>query len=271
MTQHERWQMAGNAPESYEFHMVPTFFQPWADDLLTRAQLQRGERVLDVACGTGIVARLAAAHVGPSGHVMGVDLNPGRLEVARARTPTSGATVAWREGDATALPCADATFDVVCCQQGVQFVPDKAVALREMHRVLVPGGRLALSVWRSLPYNPYVRLLADALERHIGPEAAAGMRAPCGFGDAEALRTLLTETGLQHVHISIVVLTVRHPSLATFIPGQLASTPLASAVAALDAAAQSALLDDIITTFQPYTDDDGLAVPLEAHVAMAWK
>ena len=97
------------------------------------------------------------------------------------------------------------------------------------------------------------------------------MRAPCGFGDAEALRTLLTETGFQQVRISIVILTVRHPSLATFIPGQLAATPLAGTVAALDAAAQSVLLDNIITTFRPYTDDDGLAVPLEAHVAMAWK
>jgi hypothetical protein len=97
------------------------------------------------------------------------------------------------------------------------------------------------------------------------------MRAPCSFGDAEALRTLLTETGFEHVRISIVILTARHPSLATFIPGQLASTPLAGAVAALDAAAQSALLDDIITTFRPYTDDEGLAVPLAAHVAMAWK
>jgi hypothetical protein len=119
--------------------------------------------------------------------------------------------------------------------------------------------------------DPYIRLLADALERHIGSEAATGMRAPCGFGDAEALRTLLIETGFEKVCLSIVILTVRHLSLATFIPGQLAATPLAGAVAALDAAAQSALLDDIITTFQPYTDDEGLAVPLEAHVAMAWK
>jgi ubiquinone/menaquinone biosynthesis C-methylase UbiE len=164
MTRHERWQMAGNAPESYEHHMVPTFFKPWAEELLTRATLQRGERILDVACGTGIVARLAAEQVGSSGYVMGVDLNAGMLEVARAQTPTSGATVEWREGDANALPCADTTFDVVFCQQGFQFFPEKAVALREMHRVLVPGGRLALSVWRSLPYNPY------------GPPGASGLK-----------------------------------------------------------------------------------------------
>jgi ubiquinone/menaquinone biosynthesis C-methylase UbiE len=136
MTRHERWQMAGNAPESYEHHMVPTFFKPWAKELLTRATLQRGERILDVACGTGIVARLAAEQFGSSGYVMGVDLNAGMLEVARAQTPTSGATVEWREGDANALPCADTTFDVVFCQQGFQFFGATAQMFRNRHSLL---------------------------------------------------------------------------------------------------------------------------------------
>lgn len=271
MSQAERWQVEGNAPEAYERHMVPTVFTPWAQDLLARVALQAGERVLDVACGTGIVARLAAAHVGESGHVVGVDLNAGMLNMARAQPLPAGVTVEWQEGDVIALPGDDATFDAVCCQQGFQFFPDKAGALREMHRVLVRGGRLALSVWRSLPHNPYMRLRADAFERHIGPEAAAGQRAPCSFGDTEALRSLLTEAGFEEVRISIMMLTLRHPSPATFLRGQLAATPLASAVAALAADAQAALLDDILSTFQPYTDDDGLAVPMQAHVVMARK
>src|SRR5262249_918769 len=149
------------------------------------------------------------------------------IETARAQTPTAGAPVEWREGDAHGLPCADATFDVVCCQQGVQFFPEKAQALREMHRVLAPGGRLLLSVWRALPYNPYHRALADAMERHVGAAAGHGSRAPCGFGDMEALRALLTATGFRDVHISIVILTLRHPAPAEFLAGQLAATPLA--------------------------------------------
>ena len=224
-----------------------------------------------MACGTGIVARLAAAQVGGAGHVTGVDLNKGMLDMARAQALPAGATVTWQEGDANALPCDDATFDVVCCEQGFQFFPDKAAALREMHRVLVPGGRLALSVWRSLPYNPYARLWTEVLGRHLGPETAAGQRAPVGFGDAKALRTVLTETGFAEVHISIVSLMLRHPSPATFFPGQLAAQPIAPAVAALAADAQTALLDDILTTLHPYTDDDGLAAPYEAHIAMARK
>jgi ubiquinone/menaquinone biosynthesis C-methylase UbiE len=126
--------------------------------------------------------------VGVAGHVVGVDLNPGMLAVARAQPPArASAKVEWREGDAKALPCDNTTCDVVFCQQGLQFFPDKAQSLRDMHRVLVPEGRLALSVWRALAYNPYTRALAEVLERHVGADAGSGMQAPCDFGDAQAL------------------------------------------------------------------------------------
>ena len=272
MSPHERWQVSGTAAEAYERYLVPTLFTPWAHDLIARAALHPGERVLDVACGTGIVARLAAAHVGVAGHAVGVDLNPGMLAAARAQTPaTASARVEWRAADANALPCDDATFDVVFCQQGLQFFPDEAHALREMHRVLVPGGRLALSVWRALPYNPYHRTLADAVERHVGPDAGRGMQAPCGCGDAQALRTLLTTVGFRAIRLHIVMLTLRHPSPADYIPGQLAALPFAGAIKALATAVQIALYNDILTALHPYIDDAGLAVPLEAHVTLARK
>jgi ubiquinone/menaquinone biosynthesis C-methylase UbiE len=272
MRQQEQWQVSGKAAEAYERYLVPTLFTPWAHDLIACAALQPGERVLDVACGTGIVARLAAAPVGVAGHVVGIDLNSGMLAVARAQTPAAAsARVEWREGDANALPCDNATFDVVFCQQGLQFFPDKAHALREMHRVLAPEGRLALSVWRALPYNLYNRVLADAVEWHVGPDAGGGMRAPCSFGDAQALRTLLTTVGFRDIRLHIVMLTLRHPSPAEYIPGQLAALPFAGAIEALETAAQTALYNDILTALHPYIDDEGLAVPLEAHVVLARK
>jgi len=270
MAQHERWQLSGNGSEAYERYLVPALFTPWAIDLLARVAPQPRERVLDVACGTGIVARLAAQQVGVSGRVTGVDLNPDMLIEARAQSAKLGATVAWVEGDAQALPFGEAAFNVVLCQQSMQFFSDQTRAVQEMKRVLTPGGRFALNVSRALQYNPYIRALADALERHVSSEAGTAMRAPCGFGDAEALRELLTRAELHDIRIHIVILTIRHPSLLEFISGQLAATPVAARVAELDANARSALLDDISAALRPYTDDEGLAVPYEIHVAVAY-
>lgn len=271
MSQQERWQVSGNASQAYERYLVPTMFTPWARDLIEYAGLQSGERVMDVACGTGIVARLAAEAVGRSGQVVGVDLNAEMIEIARAQTTTSGTHVEWREGDVTALPYDDDTFDVVLCQQGFQFFPDKANALRDMYRVLTSGGRLALSVWRSIPYNPYLRALSNALERHVSPEVATGMRAVCALGDADSLRGLITKSDFRDVRIHVVILTMRYPAPSEFIAGQLSALPFAGAIQTLQSEAQAALINEIATALQPYTDDEGLAVPMEAYIATARK
>jgi ubiquinone/menaquinone biosynthesis C-methylase UbiE len=118
--------------------------RPWAQLLVDAAAVAKGERVLDLACGTGLVARVAAQRVGPKGHVIGIDLNPAMIGVAQSLPP---ADIEWREGSALAIPLPDESVVVVLCQQGLQFFPDKALALREMQRVLVRGGRVALSVW----------------------------------------------------------------------------------------------------------------------------
>jgi SAM-dependent methyltransferase len=114
------------------------------------------------------------------------------LAVARTLPPLPGATITWHVGDASALPFADAAFDVVLCQQGVQFFPDRPVALRAMHRVLAPGGRVALSVWRGLQHNPYSAAVAAPVARYVSPAVGAGMLTPFAFGDREALRAVIT-------------------------------------------------------------------------------
>jgi ubiquinone/menaquinone biosynthesis C-methylase UbiE len=189
--QQEPWQLSGHAAELYERYLVPAIFHPWALDLVALAVPQPGERVLDVACGTGVVARLLAPHVGITGIVVAVDRDAERLAVARTLPPTPGTVIEWREGDVLALPFPAAVFDLVCCQQGLQFFADRLAALREMARVLVPGGRLALNVWRALPHNPGAAAMAEALERHVSPEAAAVRRAPFALGEAEEVRALL--------------------------------------------------------------------------------
>jgi len=269
MSPQEQWQIAGSAPESYERYLVPGIFRPWAGDLIEQIALLPGERVLDVACGTGIVARLAAQRVGTTGGVTGLDLNGGMVAAARALTASTDVPITWREGRADALPCADASFDVVLCQQGLQFFPDRLAALREMHRVLVRGGRLALSVWRSLPHNPYVVALAEAVTRHVSSEAGVTMRAPCAFGDIEALRTIIREGGFRNSCIRIAVRLLRIQAIEEFILGQLAATPLAGAIADLAASRREALINEISEALRAHRDDEGVAVPMEAYVVVA--
>jgi SAM-dependent methyltransferase len=157
--------------------------------------------VLDVACGTGVVARVAAQRVGATGRVVGVDLNPGMLAVARALPPPPGASIVWQEGSADALPLPEASFDVVFCQLGLQYFPDRPKALREMCRVLRPNGRMALLVWRSIQLSPGFALLAEALAQHVSAEAAAIMRAPFALEEAETLRSLTEGAGFHAVEV----------------------------------------------------------------------
>ena len=145
--------------EIYQREMVPASFARWAPDLVDLGAVGPGQRVLDVACGTGVVTRLAAERVGSSGRAVGLDVNADMLAAARAASP--GSRIEWHEGSALALPFPDASFDVLFCQQGLQFFPDRAAGLREMRRVLVPGGRLALSCWRSVDHQPGMRALEE--------------------------------------------------------------------------------------------------------------
>jgi ubiquinone/menaquinone biosynthesis C-methylase UbiE len=269
MVPQERWQMAGSGPEAYERHLVPAIFAPWATVLLELARLRPGERVLDAACGTGVVARAAMTRVGAAAKVTGVDLNPGMLEMARAVSGEAGYSIAWQEGNLEALPFADAAFDVVLCQQGLQFCLDKAAAAAELRRVLREGGRLALSVWRDIRHFPYILAITGALADHVSAEASQRMSAPCSFGSADALRALMQQAGYRDVRLRIDVLTMRVSSLETFLPAQFVASPIAADIGALDEDARVAFFDDIKRRLLPYMDDAGLAVPFEAHSVMA--
>src|SRR3989442_10856148 len=222
MSQQERWQLGGNAPEIYERHLVPAIFRPWAPIVVELGRLQPGERVLDVACGTGIVARVAAKHVGSSGRVVGLDINPEMLTIARSLPPAPGAVVEWREAGVDAMPFPDAAFDVVFCQLGLQYFPDRPAALREMRRVLVTRGRLALMVWRPIQFSPGFAMLAEALEHRVSTEAASVMRAPFSLGEVGGLRVLIEGGGFHSVTIRPATGTVRFPSLEDFVRHQVA-------------------------------------------------
>jgi ubiquinone/menaquinone biosynthesis C-methylase UbiE len=174
---------------------VPAMLASWVPTLLDLVALQPGERVLDVACGTGVVARQAVLQVGAGGRVVGLDLNSDMLALARALGPA----VEWREGNAMALPFPTNAFDVVMCQQGLQFLPDSSRALEEAHRVLIPGGRFAIAVWCAIESSPGHHALTRGLERHVGTEAAGLMSAVFRLSDAQTLQTMLEIAGFHQV------------------------------------------------------------------------
>ncbi len=274
MSDQGQWQVAGSAAETYERVLVPAVFAAWAPLVVDLADPQSGERVLDVACGTGVVARLAAQRVGPTGQVVGVDLNPGMLTVAASiasnETPAS-APITWRETSATKMPLADEAFDIAYCQLGLQFFPDRPAALREMYRVLVSGGRLGLMVWRGIERSPGFEVLAGALARHVSAEAAGIMRAPFGLADAEELRGLVAAVGFRAITIRPAAGTVRFPSAARFVQDYVAGSPLAGYMARVSDEGRAALVSEVGNALKSRFTGDALAFPIEAHLASAKK
>jgi SAM-dependent methyltransferase len=264
-----RWQqVGGSAAEAYERRLVPAIFAPWASKLVELARVGPGERVLDVACGTGVVTRLAAARVGGAGRLVGLDVSPAMLAVARSLPVVEGAPIEWLEASALDAPLPAAAFDVVLCQHGLQQFADGAAALREMRRVLAPGGRLAASVWSRIEASPGMAALVTALERHVGSAAANNRRAPFALGDAGALRDLVVGAGWRDVSVRTLVETARFPSPEALVEAQLAATPLAT-LGALTEAARRAVTRDVRAALQAYLSHGEVALPMEAHLVLA--
>jgi SAM-dependent methyltransferase len=263
----EQWQMSGSAAEKYE-RFVASWFASWADDLVTRADLQPGSTVLDLACGTGIVSRAAGPLIGPAGAIVAADLNADMLAEARHH-PVADAPIQWRRADATDLPFETATFDAVLCQQGLQFVPDRPAAAGEIHRVLRPDGVAAVSVWRSAGHNPYISALADGLGRHVSAAARETMLAPCCLGDSEELRGLFVDAGFSSVEVDAVTIEREAIDAVEAIGGNLAALPIAEEVAAMDPLARGRLIDDIVDALADHIDDSGLTSANRAHVVVA--
>lgn len=253
--QHYGRAYGGSAPENYERYFVPVIGAPLARDLIDIAALRPGERVLDVACGTGIVARLAAERVGTTGTVAGLDLNPGMLAVAQSVAPPD-VSIEWHEASAEGMPLPDEAFDVVISQMGLQFVPDKLAALREMRRVLVPGGRLAINT--PGPITPFFAIMADALARHINPELAGFVHQVFSLHDPDEIRNLLGDAGFHDIDVQPHAKMLRLPPPEEFLWQYLQSTPLAAAVAQADAESRAALEHDVVAQWQKFVENGQL-------------
>ena len=205
------------AARAYERLHVPALFAQWCPHVLDAVGLESGHRVLDVACGTGVLAREAVPWVAPGGRVAGIDPDSGMLAVAAELSPQ----VEWREATAESLPYPDASFDVVVSQFGLMFFSDRLRALREMARVLRPGGKLAVATWDRLENSEAYPIEVDLLERLVGKAAAAALRAPFVLGDVRALGALIREAGLVSVDVQTRIGSARFPTIRAMVEADL--------------------------------------------------
>lgn len=269
MSHKSGWQLGRGGPEAYEKYIVPAFSRKWARDLVERARLIRGERVLDLGCGTGIVSRCVYDALGDSGRITGADINETVLAKAAEICPPHQFPIEFRQGSAQALPLSDGAFDVALCQQGLQYFPDPAAALGDLHRVLAPEGRLVFSVWRPIEYSPFYMSLHNALQTYVNPEAAATLASAYTFRDAEVLRGLFKTAGFTAVRIRIVTKQMRVSRLEEFLTGGLGASPFAGDIMALAPSEREAMFRDIMDGVSGYMDDGGLAAPMESFVISA--
>ncbi len=240
---------------AYEALHVPALFAQWSPLILAATQVAPGQQVLDVACGTGVLARCAADCVGPQGGVAGVDPGIGMLAVARDLAPQ----VDWREGTAESLPFDDASFDVVASQFGLMFFQDRERALREMQRVLRPGGRLAIAVWDQLGNAPAFARTVALLDEMAGRAAGDALRAPFCLGDVERLRELCAAAGMAEVEIQPHPGSACYPDIRSFMTAELHGWLPLMGVVLEDALAQ-AIIQRAERDLADYRDDAGRMV-----------
>ncbi|MBN0986678.1 methyltransferase domain-containing protein [Amphritea pacifica] len=205
------------AAKAYEELHVPALFRQFAPIVASTAQISPGQRVLDVACGTGILARTVATTVADPGSVSGLDLSPGMLAIARQLAPA----IDWQQGAAESLPFADNSFDAVVCQFGLMFFQNRQAALKEMMRVLAPGGRLVVAVWDALINSQAYPDEVDMLQRLAGQAAADALRAPFVLGNPDQITELLTDAGAAFVAVDTHQGMARFPNIKTMVEADL--------------------------------------------------
>ncbi len=219
-------QVTQSAAEVYDQLFPSALFNEWAPRVAESAGVRPGMRVLDVACGTGVLSLVVADLVKPGGSVVGLDLNPGMLDVAMRKAPH----IDWREAPAEAIPFEDATFDAVVSQFGLMFFPDKALAIREMLRVLRPSGSLAIAVWDSLENNSGYAAINRLLSRLLGDSAADSLRAPYSLGDVQDLSSLFSDAGAADARITTIEGKACFPSIRYWMEADIRGWTLADAI-----------------------------------------
>jgi len=260
----DTFQLSANAAAIYEEQKVPAIFAPLADATLDRIPLAEGDDVLDVACGTGILARKARERQANLGWVVGADLNAGMIATAKALMDQYSKACEWHVADALNTPFEDHSFITVFCQQGIQFFPDEDCFLAEMKRLLRPGGKIAMTVWSRPPV--LFTALANALARHIDPAIGEQSLAPFGYRGRETLLTKMSDLGFCNVDRQefAVDRVVRDPRGA--IPKEIASNPVGPTVEKAGAAVIAKITEEVLEEISDYQEGGSLVLPQYTHL-----
>jgi SAM-dependent methyltransferase len=268
MSKKSGFQLKGKGPELYEEIWVPALMGQCAVDLVDATETRPGDKVLDVGCGTGVVTRQAANCTGRPADITGADINEGMLDIARRFAARNGMQeIHWQCCDSASMPFEDSAFNVVVCQQGLQFMPDRSAAMAEMSRVLKTNGRLAVSVWKS--ESPFGIALRGALDRRFGEGTTAPWKAASSLGDRNELRSLAEAAGFRNCHVLCDVKVARSSDPDAFVWGVIGASPLADAVVDLSDENRINLIREIVDELSGYMDDGGLAYPGECHTLTA--
>lgn len=239
----------GRAADLYQRFFVPTIAAPVSRALLDAVALQLGERVVDIACGSGVLTRAAAERVGPTGTVVGVDLSPDMIDVARD-TPAAGAPIEWHTADAEALPLPDASCDVVLCQMGLMFMQNPSQALREACRILAPGGRLALNTPGAI--QPRFAELEAAIVDNLDPKLGAFVSTVFSMSDPDQLSTLLVDAGFTDVRTDRYTVALDFPEPAEFLWNYVNLTPMGALVTDAPDGAKDAVERQVVESWTPH-------------------
>lgn len=266
MTTSTQWQLARESAERYQSILTPAILGPFARALVDVAAVQHNEWVVDVGCGTGAAARYAAKAERTPTRVTGVDVSEAMIDVAQSLPDVPGAPIEWRQANATQLPLDTQSVDVTLCAQTLQFIPEKLSSLREMGRVLKPGGRLALSLWCAIEESPYFSVLVDVVATHIGTETAAGLNAAFALSDADDIHALLAEAGFEQIEIATSQLDLPLPKLTEFVPRHITATPMAAGFSGASESIQRAVIQEVSERLSAYEGDDHARVPFSSYM-----